>query len=68
MVEYSDSEFCVVMTLNRKDGSSCDIRVYADDDPHELAKEYICEHSDSRHSISMPPALEQSGYGNFNRS
>ena len=51
MVEYSDSEFCVVMTLNRKDGSSCDIRVYADDDPHELAKEYIYKEGLSKKAV-----------------
>ena len=34
-------EFCVVMTLKRKDGSSTDLKMYKEDDPEQIAEAYV---------------------------
>ena len=57
---YSREAPAVVMTLKRKDGSSCDLRVYADDDPHEVAKEYCLKERLGRKAISKLAVLIQS--------
>lgn len=57
MAEDTESEFCVVMTLKRKDGSSCDLRVYIDDDPHEVAKEYVHREGLSKKAVTRLSSL-----------
>ena len=55
--DTAESEFCVVMTLKRKDGSSCDLRVYIDDDPHEVAKEYVHREGLSKKAVTKLSSL-----------
>lgn len=62
MVDSADDsqDFAVVMTLKRKDGSSCDLRVYADDDPREVAKEYCLKEGLGKKAVDKLALLIES--------